>query len=87
MLERWLDRYYASMHRADADGPPWRAGRFMMQTATWLTAEELAELNEELSAVMRRYRERLTDADQRPEGSRLCELVAWGVPIQVGDGP
>jgi DNA-binding transcriptional ArsR family regulator len=87
MLERWLDRYYDSMRRADADEPPWRAGRFMMQTATWLTAEELAELSEELSAVMRRYRERLTDPTQRPEGSRLCELVSWGVPIQVDDAP
>ena len=27
---------------------------------------------------------RLTDAGKRPEGARLCEFVAWGVPVQFG---
>lgn len=85
MLERWLDRFYASMARAGTEEPAWNAARTMTQTASWLTAEELAEVGEEISAVLRRYRDRLTDPDRRPEGSRLCEFVAWGAPIDLGD--
>lgn len=85
--ERWLDRYHASMRTAGEDRPSWQAARFMTQSATWLTDEELAELREEISTVLHRYRDRLSDAQKRPEGSRLCELVAWGVPVELGEAP
>ena len=46
----------------------------------WLTADELREMNDAITAVLDRHIERLTDPGQRPSGSRLCEFVAWGVP-------
>ena len=54
--------------------------RGMSQTEAYLTAEELEGLNREITELMQRHRDRL-DRDRRPAGSRLCELVAWGVPI------
>ncbi|MFC6286669.1 ArsR/SmtB family transcription factor [Nocardioides sp. GCM10027113] len=87
MLERWLDRFYASLTRAAAEEPEWNSARSMTQTATWLTAEELAAMNHEVSELLRKYRDRLADPDQRPEGSRLCEFVAWGAPIELETTP
>ena len=37
-------------------------------------------MNDAITAVLDRHIERLTDPGQRPEGARLCEFVAWGVP-------
>ena len=51
--------------------------------ATWLTAAELKEMNDDVVAVLRRHLERLHDPSLRPPGSRLCEFVAWGVPMYL----
>jgi len=80
LLERWLDRYYASVQRAGGESRPWQAARGMAQTEAYLTADELRGLNLELTALMQKYRDRLDPAN-RPEGARLCELVSWGAPI------
>ena len=80
LLERWLDRYYASVQRASGESRPWQAARGMAQTEAYLTAEELRGLNLELTALMQKYRDRLDPAN-RPDGARLCELVSWGAPI------
>jgi DNA-binding transcriptional ArsR family regulator len=84
LLERWLDRLQASLRLADTDDPDWRSARSVTQTAAWVTASELDELNREVAELIRRYQGRLTDPGTRPEGSRLCELVAWGAPVEVG---
>lgn len=86
MLERWLDRFHASLAQAEHEEPGWRAARGLTQTATWVTSDELDEVMTEVGEVLRRYRERLTDPSTRPPGSRLCEFVAWGAPIDVGQG-
>ena len=80
LLERGLDRYYASVQRASGESRPWQAARGMAQTEAYLTAEELRGLNLELTALMQKYRDRLDPAN-RPDGARLCELVSWGAPI------
>jgi 2-keto-4-pentenoate hydratase/2-oxohepta-3-ene-1,7-dioic acid hydratase in catechol pathway len=45
-----------------------------------VTADELKEMNDSITAVLDRYVGRLTEPGQRPPGSRLCEFVAWGIP-------
>ena len=37
------------------------------------------------NAILMRDLDRLTDPAKRPEGSRLCEFVAWGVPVSFGE--
>ena len=59
----------------------WAEAAQATQSASWLTLEELDELNTELRTVLERYADRLTDPSRRPPGSRLCEFVAWGAPL------
>jgi DNA-binding transcriptional ArsR family regulator len=87
MLERNLDRLHATRVRAPEEPPEWRAAMDVSQSATWLTAEELLARNEEINAILMRDIDRLTDPSKRPEGARLCEHVAWGVPVSLGEEP
>lgn len=86
-LERYLDRYHASVEALEHDDPCWREAAGEVQSATWLTVEELREVNAEIWQVLERHLPRLTDPSSRPADSRLCEFVAWGVPIELGGDP
>lgn len=63
-----------------AEDTPWRHAAISVQNVTWLTAEELAALEDELVAVMTRHNGRITDPSARPEGSRPVRMVAWAHP-------
>ena len=86
MLERNFDRLHGARVRAPEEPPEWRTAMGVNQSATWLTDEELAARNAEINAILMRDLDRITDPTLRPEGARLCEFVAWGVPVSF-DGP
>ena len=52
----------------------------------WLTAAELAEINEAIRDLFTRGMERHDDPGARPEDARLCALMAWGVPAYGFEG-
>jgi DNA-binding transcriptional ArsR family regulator len=84
--EMLLQRQVARLQRArtlldDEEDRSWGEATETTQHASWLTAEELEELNREIRAVLERHADRLTDPALRPPGSRLCEFVAWGTPM------
>ena len=82
LLQRQIARFQQARVQLLDDGErDWADAATSSQHASWLTVEELDELNLEIRAVLGRYAERLTDPSQRPAGSRLCELVAWGAPL------
>jgi DNA-binding transcriptional ArsR family regulator len=82
LLERQVTRFHEARARLHDDGDAgWAAAAQATQAASWLTLEELDELNTELRAVLERYGDRLVDPSRRPPGSRLCEFVAWGAPL------
>ena len=83
LLERWVDRFLGATSRLAETEPEWRAASQLMQTMGWLTIEELAEVNEGVTALIRSYEERLAEPEKRPEGSRLVEFVAWSAPVEV----
>jgi DNA-binding transcriptional ArsR family regulator len=85
MLERNFDRLHAARALAPEEPPEWRAAMEVSQSVSWLTDEELAARNAEISAILMRDIDRLTDPSKRPEGARLCEFVAWGVPVSFGE--
>lgn len=87
MLERNLDRLHAARALAPDEPPEWRSAMEVSQSVSWLTDEELAARNAEINAILMRDIDRLTDPSKRPEGSRLCEFVAWGVPVSFGEPP
>ena len=79
-MGRALDRLRESQLRMAEESDEWRKAQQGSEMIAWLTPEELGEMNDAISAVLDRHIERLTDPDKRPEGARLCEFVAWGVP-------
>lgn len=82
MLERQISRFHQARAQLHDDGDAeWSSATTATQAASWLTVEELDELNLEIRAVLERHADRLADPAKRPAGSRLCELVAWGAPL------
>ncbi|HEX3929842.1 MAG TPA: helix-turn-helix domain-containing protein [Nocardioides sp.] len=82
LLQRQVARYLQARSQLLDDGDvDWADAATSSEHASWLTADELDALNLEIRAVLERYAARLTDPAQRPSGSRLCELVAWGAPL------
>jgi len=80
LLERWVDRFLAADEREE--DPRWRESAKLTQGVAWLTADELAELTRELEEVAGKYRDRI-QTGERPEGSRLCEIVTWGAAVEI----
>jgi DNA-binding transcriptional ArsR family regulator len=82
LLQRQVSRFQQAREQLLDDGErEWAEAAASTQHASWLTVEELDALNLEVRAVLGRYVDRVTDPAQRPAGSRLCEFVAWGVPL------
>jgi DNA-binding transcriptional ArsR family regulator len=82
LLQRQVARFQQARAQLLDDGDrDWAEAASSTQLASWLTVEELDELNLELRTVLDRYAVRLTDPARRPAGSRLCEFVAWGAPL------
>jgi hypothetical protein len=82
LLQRQVTRYHHARTQLLDDGEQgWAEAAAHTQSASWLTAEELDALNLEIREVLERHADRLADPSRRPAGSRLCELVAWGVPL------
>jgi DNA-binding transcriptional ArsR family regulator len=59
----------------------WREAAFTSDSLGYLTAEEMAELGEEIVELFSRYRDRVLDKHLRPEGAQPVKLVAFGHPI------
>jgi DNA-binding transcriptional ArsR family regulator len=59
----------------------WRDAAFASSSLGYLTAEEMAEIGEEVAALFGRYRERVLNKELRPPGSQPTQLVAFGHPI------
>jgi DNA-binding transcriptional ArsR family regulator len=82
LLQRQVARFQQSRDQLLDDGEhDWADAAASTQFASWLTVEELDDLNGEIRGILERYADRLTDPARRPAGSRLCELVAWGSPL------
>ncbi len=82
LLERQVTRFHAARAQLHDDSDEeWAGAATATQSASWLTVDELDELNTEVRTVLERYADRLTDPSRRPAGSRLCEFVAWGAPL------
>jgi DNA-binding transcriptional ArsR family regulator len=59
----------------------WREAAFLNNSLSYLTAEEMSELGEELAEVLARYRGRLADRELRPADARPVALVAFAHPL------
>src|SRR4051794_18679659 len=82
-MGRAMDRLFEAGRREPEEPDEWRQAQMSGEYVAWVTSAELAEMNEAIVEVLYRYADRLTDPEARPEGSRLCEFVAWGVPTYL----
>jgi DNA-binding transcriptional ArsR family regulator len=83
LLDRALAVRRAWKESRRAEPKRWRDAAFGGHSWAWLTADETAELRNELSAVVERWmcvaRDRFDPANRHP-GSRPVQLIAWLVP-------
>ena len=76
--EALLDNEFAEMrarYRGRHTEPaPWRELNRITTATAFATAEELAQLNDELGAILSRFDDRLDDPAKRPDGARAVRL-------------
>lgn len=82
MLDREVEAMRAAMTATRKEPEPWRDAAFVQQSLSWLTAAELAAAQQEISAVLFRYFDRVGDATLRPADARPIRFIAWGVPAR-----
>ena len=82
--ERALGRYQTWLETRSGSPREWREAAGESQHLFHLTAEELKQLNNELSALlMSRFHERLTDPSQRPPGAVPVEMLVISYPVHL----
>jgi DNA-binding transcriptional ArsR family regulator len=59
----------------------WRKAAFSSDALTYLTAEEMKQLGEEINELVLRYKNRSRDKSARPAGARPVHLVAFAHPL------
>jgi DNA-binding transcriptional ArsR family regulator len=67
----------------DAD-PEWLNAASQSDFMSWLTPEELREVNDAVTKVLFRYHGRLSDPALRPPGSKLVEMLYFSYPSAIG---
>lgn len=84
LRERQMDRYRTWLETKATYPPQWREAAGDNEYVFYLTAEELKQLNEELSVMLRsRVTERLTDPATRPPGAIPVEMLMISFPIDL----
>ena len=72
-LMRWLEA-------RSGESEEWQRAAFIGDRFLWVTADELAQIGRELSAVVDRYFERQVKPELRPPGARLATYLHLGFP-------
>jgi DNA-binding transcriptional ArsR family regulator len=61
--------------------PEWRDAAFTADSITYLTAEEMSAVRDEIADLFGRYRDRVVNKELRPADAEPVKLVAYGHPI------
>lgn len=77
-VNREVGRIQQAMRRPQPAG--WKESVIATQAITWLTADELDAVAQELTEILMRYRGRVDDPSERPASSRPVRLLALGAP-------
>lgn len=80
-IEREMAKWMRWERTAFSYPEQWQRAAYRSAAQTWLTAEELSDLADRITELMLTYRDRLTDPDKRPPGSRPVRLLALGYPL------
>lgn len=79
-VDREVQLLRAATARHDAESEQWQSATSLNQSRLWLTADEAAELGEQIRELILSKAERWNEPAARPEGSRLMAVMSWVVP-------
>jgi predicted ArsR family transcriptional regulator len=84
LSEVLAESYFAALMRwlevRSGESEEWQRAAFIGDRFLWVTADELAQIGRELSAVVDRYFERQVNPELRPPGARLATYLHLGFP-------
>jgi DNA-binding transcriptional ArsR family regulator len=80
LLNREMQRLLKAQEALHLEPADWREATTVMQSGTWLTAEEAKEISAKLEELLTAHVDRVHDASLRPEGSRPVTMVSWLAP-------
>lgn len=75
VAERYFERVVRAMERRHLLPRAWQEAEQFGDSLIYLTAEELADLGERMSELLRPYEEREADRSLRPEGARAVSVL------------
>jgi DNA-binding transcriptional ArsR family regulator len=81
--ERILGRYQTWLETKATYPRQWREAASDGEYLLYLTAGELDRLNKELTDLLLRYRDRITDPSLRPPGAVPVELLTFSFPLSL----
>jgi DNA-binding transcriptional ArsR family regulator len=86
VTERQLDRLRQWWARRPSADQEWVDAATQDEYVTWLTPDELREINDAVFDVLSRNIDRLGDPSLRPPGAQVVELLYFAYPTTIG-GP
>jgi predicted ArsR family transcriptional regulator len=82
--ERSLDRYRTWLNTKASYPKAWQDAAEESEYVFYVTAEELAEVTNEVSSILlARFRERVDDPSRRPAGSVPVEMLVMSYPVRL----
>ena len=75
-LDHELARVKQRLRSLGLEPEPWRAASLLIGNTTWMTAQELHDITDQLKQLLLTHTERDTDPASRPPGSREVRLFA-----------
>jgi DNA-binding transcriptional ArsR family regulator len=88
LRDRRLDRYRTWLETRTTFPPQWRKAASESEFVSYLTADELEALNDDLVALLlARFKDRLTDPSLRPAGSVPVEMLLFSYPMTLPAAP
>jgi DNA-binding transcriptional ArsR family regulator len=83
MRERRIGRMRAGMDARARHPREWQEVTGASQFLLHVTPDELRALDDELTALLTRHRDRIADPAARPSGSRPVELLVFAYPVEA----
>ncbi len=80
VVDREVQLLRAATARHDIEPVQWQSAATLTRSRLWLTADEAAELGEQIRGLFATTAERTDDPSARPDGARLMALMSWVVP-------
>jgi predicted ArsR family transcriptional regulator len=92
LSEVLAESYFAALMRwlevRSGESEEWQRAAFIGDRFLWVTADELAQVGRELTAIVDRYFERQVNPELRPPGARLATYLHLGFPnVTLRDEP